>query len=104
MNVIDFAKYVIDNITRATLGNALNITNKFIANKDSKPQYDFVTFQKYVYDYVYSLCSANKLKPDTAMYVYCLGNDCMNKLQSKYKYNQTMVIDDYIMGLWRLFN
>ena len=46
MNVEDFAKYVIDNISRASLVNALNITNNFTGT------YNFIEFLDYMQKYI----------------------------------------------------
>lgn len=99
MNVKDFAKYVIDNIGRASLVNALNITNNFTNNT-----YDVNEFFQYIQEYVMQLLNNKQVSPDIA---YRILNSIMEtkfKYNSEIKYNLMMLIDSFIVELWEIFN
>jgi hypothetical protein len=98
MNVEDFAKYVIDNISRASLVNALNITNSFASN------YNFVEFLDYMQKYIEYLVSEKRIKPESAYKVLASIVDAKSYVNSDIKYNTTMVIDTFIIKLWEIFN
>ena len=60
MDVVEYAKYVINNMSRATIGNALNISNKF------SNEYDFKEFLVSISKYLETLLATNsfsKAKP-----------------------------------------
>ena len=104
MSLEDFAKYVIDNITRATLVNALNITNKLSNKKVGEGIYNASDFLKAVYNYL-----LEKLKDsDTeriSIYKTIVATDtCLKNLESNIKYNEAMVLDNYIIDIWSSLN
>ena len=57
MNVTDFAKYVIDNMHRATLANAMNIAEKI----DNEEYYAFKDFTDNVNTYVSNALQDDKI-------------------------------------------
>ena len=46
MNIYDYAKYIINNITRATVGNALNISDKIETTYNGAIDYYQPTFKE----------------------------------------------------------
>ena len=59
MTVKDFAKYVIDNMSRASLANSLNIATKL----DNPEYYGFIEFlNEMEYDYLFDIDDTNKIK------------------------------------------
>lgn len=98
MELKDFSKYVIDNITRATCGNTLNITNRFI-NKE----YDFKEFLVNISKYVEELLTSGKIEKQKCYSILHLTNESIKTL-SKPNFIEMYVIDDYLIDLWRIFN
>lgn len=98
MPVKDFAKYMIDNMNRATLVNAFNITEKFMSNS-----YDFIEFLSCVDEYITELINGGK--NTTAYYKIAIAGSVARKMiESEEKYNKMMVIDNYIIGVWEALN
>ena len=97
----DFAKYVIDNIGRASLVNALNITNSFTAENSS---YDFVEFLKEIQVYASILCQNMRLSSDKMYKIIFISVTALENYQSDFNYNKTMLIDTFIIKLWEIFN
>lgn len=99
MNVNDFAKYVIDNMHRATLANAMNISEKI----DNEEYYTFKDFVNSVNAYVSDALQNNKICNIQAYKI--LGN--MDKYAKMYdsdiKYNKRMIIDNMIIELWECY-
>ena len=98
MELKDYSKYVIDNITRATCGNVLNITNKFL-NKE----YVFKDFLISVIEYVEELLKADKISKSKCYSILHTTNEAIKSL-SKPNYNETYIIDDYFIDIWRILN
>lgn len=101
MNVEDFAKYVIDNISRASLVNSLNITNSFTSNNNN---YNFVEFLNYTQKYVEYLVSEKRLVSEKAYKILALIVEAKTSVTSDIKYNMMMVIDTFIIELWEVFS
>lgn len=100
MNVRDFATYVLNNLGRATLANALNIADKI----DNPQFYTFADFadciQRCAGDekIIRMLGSVKIAKIVSASY------DCVKAYNSDFKYNKRMIVDNYIISLWRAVN
>ena len=100
MSVEKFAQYVINNLNRATLANAMNIADKL----DNPNYYDFQEFNNYVIQYVGTESILNFLGKER---VYKILSDCYDSIKaynSEFKYNKRMIIDDYIISLWSAVN
>ncbi len=100
MSVEEFAKFVIDNMNRATLSNALNIGNKL----NGGDYYNLDEFIVAIDAYVSTLLSNSKLEKATAYRILALSGVLNNKLKSNFKYNKQMLIDDYIIEIWSAIN
>lgn len=98
MTCADFAKYMVDNIGRATLANAFNITDKFVSKT-----YDFAEFLQYVDDYVSEKLTSCK---DKIVYykISIATNKARTMVSSKNKYNLTMIVDDFVEAVWEAVN
>lgn len=98
MTCADFAKYMVDNIGRATLANAFNITDKFISKT-----YDFAEFLQYVDDYVSEKLTSCK---DKIVYykIAIATNKARAMVSSENKYNLTMIVDDFVRAVWEAVN
>ena len=98
MSSSEFAKFVIDNMGRATLSNAMNIANNF--NTDDG--YDFKLFVTDMQVYLKTLISENKFSADKC---YEILGICYKGLR---KYNTSAskqyVIDDFIIEIWKVCN
>ena len=98
MEIKDYAKYVIDNITRATCGNTLNITNKFL-NKE----YDYKDFIKHLVEYVEEILVSGRISKDKCYSILHIANESLKAL-NKPSYIETYIIDDFLIDLWRILN
>lgn len=99
MEVNEFAKFVIDNMHKATVGNALNIALKL----DNPEYYAFDSFlielEKYCTTILQDGFNKNKCYS-----IFTLINNTLNKYNSPIKYNKTFIINDFIIDLWRIMN
>lgn len=98
MDVNEYAKYVVNNMNRATLGNALNIANKFAS------EYDFAEFLNAVDKHVGIVLASNLLPKDKCYNILYLSSKAQKMLNSEFKYNKSFIIDDFIVDLWGVIN
>ena len=98
MDIKDYSKYVLDNMNRATLGNALNIALKF------NSEYKFENF----IDNIIIQCKFEILenKHDDDKYYKILGiaYNSLKYYKSSINYNKSFIIDDFIIDLWKVLN
>ena len=94
--VEQYAKYVIDNIHRATLVNSLRIPEKL-------KLFDMNDFIDCSMKYISELVSSGKLDNEKASRASVAFYNCRNDLNSKFNYNKTMVVNDLIINLWEIF-
>lgn len=99
MDVKEYAKFVIDNMCRATVGNALNIVSKL----DDPEFYKFEDFAVELQKYVVTLLSSDFNK-DKCYAVLSLISATLKKYRSNIKYNKTFILNDFIIDLWRILN
>lgn len=103
MGVDDFAKYVILNMSRATLANAFNISSKIYGDK---AQYDTVEFLHSVDSYVRYALVNNKIDDMQAYKILIATDKCLNRFDEEsngIKYNKQMVVDDFITEVWECY-
>ena len=102
MNVEEFAKFVINNMTRATLSNALNICVKL----DNDEYYKFTDFINAIYAYISDILNTdNKNIEINKIYeILVVSNKYLKMYESNIKYNKNMIIDCYIIDLWEILN
>ena len=98
MTVEDYAKYVINNITRATIGNALKISDKL----DTDNNYKFLDFINYFSTYICELNKDGKLNNDKFYSIMYIINNCINKYNSNINYNKRFIINDFIIDFWKI--
>lgn len=98
MRVDEYAKYVINNMNRATLGNALNITNKF------NVEYDFKDFLESIDSYILELLQLKIFDSTKGYSILHLSNKAFKMYESDFNYNKAFIIDDFIIELWQVFN
>lgn len=99
MDVVDFSKYVVNNLNRATLGNALNITSTVISSK-----YNLDDFINNIIKYSIELGQQNKLNCNTVYNILFYSNKCLETLKNKGSLTDIMVLDNYIIEIWRAIN
>lgn len=100
MDVKEFSKYVLDNINRATLSNAMNI-----ANKIDKPEfYSFNDFIIGLENYTVDLLKLNKKSPNICYNILSCVDKHRKRYNSDIKYNKLFIIDDLLIDLWRIVN
>lgn len=98
MTVSEYAKYVVSNMNRATLGNALNIVKKF------ETEYNFVDFLASVDSYVLQVLNSNLLDKSKCYNILYLTNNALKKYNSNFNYNKNFIMDDFIIDLWGVIN
>lgn len=99
MTLEEFSKYVIDNMTRATVGNALNISLRINGSG-----YQFVDFIKGVETYIADCIVKNKLTKDKCYGIFYICNKYLKQYNSTFNYNKEYIINDFIIDLWRILN
>lgn len=99
MDVVDFSKYVVNNLNRATLSNALNITNTVMSSK-----YNLEEFISNIIKYSIELGQQNKLNYNLVYSILFYSNKCLETLKNKGSLTDTMILDDYIIEIWRTIN
>lgn len=100
MNIQQFSAYVIENMHRATLANALNIADKL----DNADYYPFTDFTKSITVYVAGTEVAKRIGNVKMCRIIALIYDIMKKYNSDIKYNKRMLIDSFIISLWQIMN
>lgn len=97
MTTEQYAKFVIDNMSRATLANALNITQYI----DTEDNYSFAEFVNAVADYLCGkIPKMDRRGVLISADVLSVGNRYLKKYNSDKKYNKRQLIDNYIIGVW----
>ena len=98
MTVSEYAKYVVSNMNRATLGNALNIVKKF------ETEYNFVDFLTSVDSYVLQVLNSNLLDKSKCYNILYLTSNALKKYNSNFNYNKNFIMYDFIIDLWGVIN
>ena len=98
MTVKEFARYVLTNMGRATVSNAMNITNKL------DKEYSFEDFLQAIIDCVNEQLSTVKPNSEVASRVLVASYNARKKYNSDIKYNKQMIIDQFILDLWEAIN
>lgn len=93
----DFSKYVIDNMHRATLVNALNVSNK-LNNGD----YDVNEFINNSLAYISELLSNGKISFEMASRLSVAFYNCKKDYNSEFNYSKYMIINNLIIRLWEI--
>ncbi len=99
MTVKEFSKYVIDNLNRASLVNAFNIAEKL-----DNPNY--YSLEDFVHECVLYLTDSLvnvKLKPTIACKLLSALFNCEKAINSEYKFNRRMIIDNLIIEMWEAY-
>ena len=103
MTVSEFALYVINNISRATLQNALKIGDRLTFSESSE-KYAIVDFCNSLLSELLKELDSNKIPPTTAYRAIIACDDCLNRVKSCNSYTFQMICDDLIIQLWEAFN
>ena len=99
MTVVEFSKYVIDNMHRATLVNSLNVSKKLIDGI-----FDVNEFIKISLEYISELLSKDKISTETASRLSVAFYNCRNDYNSEYNYNKSMLLNDLIINMWEILS
>lgn len=100
MTIQEFAKYVIGNMRRATLGNAMNIADKL----DNPQFYTFLDFIDNAYNYTIELLKDDRANKDKCYSLLHLFKTLKDKYNSDFKYNKKFIIDDLVIEMWGIIN
>ncbi len=98
MNVKDFAKYVIDNLNRATCGNTLSITQKFTKN-----EYDFIEFIQNFREHLSNYIVEDKMDLDKCYSFLHYSKKALDE-HNEGKIDKVYIIDDFLINIWRVEN
>lgn len=99
MTVNDYAKYTIDNLHRATLSNALNISSKI----DKPNCYSFIDFANGLKSYAIELLKLNTSNDIYYSIIYIVNKYTL-MYNSNYNYNKLYIIDSLIIDLWEILS
>ena len=99
MTVEEFSKYFIDNISRATVSNALKVTIKV-----NDTDYMFNDFVKGIITYTETCIKENRFKPSICYGILYICDKYSRKYNSEIKYSKEYIVNDFIIDLWRLVN
>ncbi len=101
MNVEEYAKYVMQNLGRATRGNAIKIVDRLGEGND----YDFLEFVDNIEKYVSANLSSSAPSSNISLTIMIAVNSARLRYSSNNaRYNKRMVIDNFILDLWEAVN
>ena len=100
MDVKDFAQYVVNNMHRATLSNALSISAKL----DTEGFYKFPEFLDELYKYAIECLSSKRIDTNKCYKILALTNETLTKYNSTFNYNKVYLIDDFLIKLWYILD
>lgn len=100
MNTEEFARYVINNMHRATLSNALNITTKL----DTQDHYSFEEFLIAMQVYVKECLNNQKIDSTKCYEILSTISKSLRAYKSQFNYNKIYIIDDFIIELWSVLD
>lgn len=100
MNVEEFAKYVIDNLGRASLVNSFNISEKL----ENPKYYSLNSFILACINYISKLQEDSKITPKRCSKLLVALYKCEKSFNSEFKYSTKMIIDNLIIEMWEACN
>lgn len=100
MTVEEFARYVIDNLGRASLANSFNIAEKL----DNPNFYSVNSFIIACINYIEELQEHSKITPKRYSKLLIALYKCDKQYNSTTKYSTKMVIDNLIIEMWEACN
>lgn len=98
MNTHDYSRYIINNITRATIGNALKISDKI------DTEYKFLDMLNEICLYIDELIINGNLNKECCYSIYYIINKYKKQYNSSFNYNKKYIINDFIIDLWKIMN
>lgn len=98
MTVEEFARYIVDNMGRASLVNALNIPSRI-----SDGNYDPMELSRCIQSYVGEAVSKKILSTQSAYRIIVACDDFCKKYDSEFKYQKRMVLDMLIIDIWEAY-
>lgn len=98
MTAGEYAKYTLDNLCRATLANAFNISSKI----DVQGCYTFKDFATGLKDY--AILRLQQTNSDLYYDIITTINKHIKLYDSSISCNKRLLIDDLIIDLWTLIN
>lgn len=100
MTIEEYAKYVMQNIGRATRGNAIRIVDKL----GDDNEYPFLDFVACIENYVNEQLSSSQPDSNRGFYVLVAVRRAKIRYTSNNTPNKRMVIDNFILDLWDAIN
>ena len=94
MSVKDYARYIINNINRAVIGNALKISDKI----DVSGGYQFIEILNEIKIYLVEMTEKGLIDSDKCYSIYHIVNNSMKQYtNNSIKYNKRYIINDFII-------
>ena len=98
MTTVEYARYVIDNINRASMANTLNIVKSLCGEKAT---YDPKEFLESVIKVLGDIVVFGNLGTKKTYEIVVLAQKALDSLESD-KHKLQMVIDEFILKLWKI--
>lgn len=96
----EYAKYIIDNMGRAQLSNALTITTKFDVDNGYKFTDILINIQKYLD----KLIIEDKFDKMKCYKLLVIVSNTLNDLNNSKNINKIYIYNDFIINIWKVFN
>lgn len=100
MTCAEYAKYVMQNLGRATRGNAVKIVDKL----GDGNEYNFLEFVDNIEKYVSANLSSANPSSNISLWVMVAVNSARARYNSNVNYNKRMIVDNFIIDLWEAVN
>lgn len=100
MTAEEYARYVMQNLGRARVGNAMNIVDKI----SDGGEYDFLEFLAGVEKYANANLSSKSPDSRISRLIAIAVFRARDRYTSDTRYNKRMVIDNFILDLWEAIN
>lgn len=100
MSTKEYARYVINNMHRATLANALNISGKL----DKPEGYKFDEFLVEMQVYVKECLEQKKIDGTKCYEILSVISKSLRAYKAEFNYNKIYIIDDFLIELWHILD
>ena len=104
MSVEEFAKYVVDNLYRATISNSLAIVKRLydVNPKEHTAIYNVDEFLDALDSYIGKALEQNTIKHSVGIKLLASVYSCREALNSDKKYQKLMILDNLIIEMWEI--
>ena len=100
MNTSEFARYIITNMHRATLANALNISKSI----DKPGLHSFEELLVEMQIYVKECLQNQKIDSNKCYEILSTISNSLRNYKATFNYNKIYIIDDFLINLWHILD